>query len=65
MNKTINDDYDGPWKEAIETYFEDCMAFFFPQAYADIDWSRGYRFLDKEFQKIVPEACRLDWPCRW
>lgn len=21
------DDYDGPWKEAIETYFEDCLAF--------------------------------------
>ncbi len=50
------DDYDGPWKEAIETYFEDCLAFFFPQAHLDINWMRGYEFLDKELQQVVPEA---------
>lgn len=50
------DDYDGPWKEAIETYFEDCLAFFFPNAHAGIDWSKGYEFLDKELQQVVPEA---------
>ena len=32
------------------------MAFFFPQAYADIDWSKGYEFLDKELQKVVRDA---------
>jgi len=50
------DDYDGPWKEALETYFEDCLAFFFPQAHAGIDWTRGYEFLDKELQQVAPEA---------
>ena len=29
------------------------MAFFFPQAHAEIDWSRGYEMLDKELQPIV------------
>lgn len=49
-------DYDSPWKEALERYFEDCMALFFPQAHADIDWTRGYEFLDKELQQVVREA---------
>ena len=32
------------------------MAFFFPQIYADLDWSQKYEFLDKELQKILPKA---------
>lgn len=28
----------------------------FPLAYVDIDWTRGFEMLDKELQKIVPEA---------
>ena len=27
-------DYDSPWKEALDVYFEACMAFFLPQAHA-------------------------------
>jgi len=50
------DDYDNPWKEALERYFEQFMAFFFPQAYDDIDWSRGHVFLDKELQQVTPDA---------
>jgi hypothetical protein len=49
-------DYDSPWKEALDRYFEACIAFFFPQAHADIDWSRGYEMLDKELQKVVRQA---------
>ena len=49
-------DYDSPWKEALERYFEAFMAFFFPQAHSDIDWARGYEFLDKELQQVVREA---------
>jgi hypothetical protein len=49
-------DYDSPWKEALDLYFEAFLAFFFPRTHADIDWSRGYEFLDKELQKIVPRA---------
>jgi hypothetical protein len=50
------DEYDSPWKEAIERYFEAFMAFFFPEAHAGIDWSRGYEFLDTELQQVVRDA---------
>ena len=49
-------DFDSPWKEIIERYFPDFMAFFFPQAYTEIDWKRPYTFLDKELQQVVREA---------
>jgi hypothetical protein len=46
-------DYDSPWKTALERYFPEFMAFFFPEAHARIDWSAGYVFLDKELQQVV------------
>ena len=48
--------YDSPWKEALERYFKDFMAFFFPTAHAGIEWTRGYEFLDKELQRVVRDA---------
>jgi hypothetical protein len=51
-------DYDSPWKEALDVYFQPFLALFFPQTNADIDWSRGHEFLDKELQQIVPKAAR-------
>ena len=35
-----NHDYDSPWKEAVEHYFLELMAFYFPLAFAEIDWSK-------------------------
>lgn len=49
-------DYDNPWKDILEAYFEDFIAFFFPHIHADIDWSKGYTFLDKELQQVVQDA---------
>ncbi len=49
-------DFDSPWKEALEFFFEDFIEFFFPQVHADIDWARGVEFLDKELQQLVPES---------
>src|SRR5262249_13707694 len=49
-------DYDSPWKEILDRYFERFLAFLFPQAHADIDWRHGYEMLDKELQKIVRQA---------
>ncbi len=51
-----HDDYDSPWKEAIEVYFEAFLALLFPEVHAGIDWSRGYEFLDKELQQVTREA---------
>ena len=52
----INQAYDSPWKDILETYFREFMAFFFPKIEEDLDWGKGYEFLDKEFQSIVKEA---------
>lgn len=49
-------DFDSPWKEAIDNYFEAFLAFFFPHAHADIDWGRGFEFLDKELQQLAREG---------
>ncbi|MCK4605457.1 MAG: hypothetical protein KAU41_12345 [Deltaproteobacteria bacterium] len=51
-----SDDYDSPWKEIIEVYFNDFMAFFFPDIAEEVDWDRGYTFLDKELQQVVLDA---------
>jgi len=52
----LRSDYDSPWKNALEWYFTDFMAFFFPLAHADIEWQRPFEFLDKELQQIVRDA---------
>lgn len=49
-------DFDNPWKASLEQYFEAFMAFFFPDARADVDWGRGYEFLDKELQAVTRDA---------
>jgi len=51
-----HDDYDSPWKEAIQDSFEAFMAFFFQAAHAEIDWTRAPEFLDKELQQITRDA---------
>src|SRR4051794_26392863 len=52
----IIDEFDSPWKEALQAYLPDFLVFFFADIHADIDWSRGYQSLDKEFQKIARRA---------
>ena len=49
-------DKDSVWKEAIEIYFNDFLEFFFPQIAGDIDFDKGYDFLDKELKRILREA---------
>lgn len=49
-------DFDNPWKASLEKYFEAFMAFFFPEAHADVDWERGYELLDKELQAVTRDA---------
>ena len=50
------DEFDSPWKEALQAYLPDFLAFFFTDIHADVNWSRGYESLDKEFQKIARKA---------
>lgn len=56
MKKPGKADEDSPWKEVLERYFEEFLAFFFPHAHAAIDWAKDHVFLDKELQKVVRDA---------
>ena len=47
---------DTPWKDILEAYFSQFMAFFFPTANIQIDWSKGFEFLDGELQQITKES---------
>ncbi len=49
-------DYDSPWKDVLDLFFDSFMKLFFPFAHAQIDWPRGFEFLDKELQKITKDA---------
>jgi hypothetical protein len=52
----VRADYDGAWKEGVEEYFEAFLKFFFPEIQAEIDWGRGYDFLDQELQQLMRES---------
>ena len=49
-------EFDSPWKDVIERYFQDFIQFFLPQAHGEIDWTRDKEFLDKELQQVVRDA---------
>ncbi|MCP2730982.1 hypothetical protein [Limnofasciculus baicalensis] len=49
-------EYDSPWKEGISVYFREFLRFFYPSIEADIEWERGFEFLDTELQKIKRES---------
>lgn len=49
-------DWDSPWKQILDLYFEDFVACCWPEHYPEIDWAKGYKLLDKELTKIVRNA---------
>jgi len=49
-------DYDSPWKEALEHYFSAFLALLAPRLHAHIDWAHAPEFLDKELQAIARDA---------
>lgn len=52
----VSADQDNLWKEVIDAFLEDFLSFFFPKIHQDIDWSRGYEFLDKELEQLNPDG---------
>ncbi len=58
------DDYDSPWKEAIERCFAEFLAFYFPEVHAQIDWSQSVEFLEQELRSVMqdgePDKCAVD-----
>lgn len=55
-DRSEKDDYDSPWKEAIEEYFQEFMEFYFSEAAAQINWEREYKFRENELQQVVRDA---------
>jgi hypothetical protein len=51
-------DFDSPWKEALELFFEQFLAFYFPKVHQAIDWTRGYQFLEQELRRIIRRSER-------
>nr|VFK33182.1 MAG: hypothetical protein BECKMB1821G_GA0114241_11414 [Candidatus Kentron sp. MB]VFK35846.1 MAG: hypothetical protein BECKMB1821I_GA0114274_11524 [Candidatus Kentron sp. MB]VFK77464.1 MAG: hypothetical protein BECKMB1821H_GA0114242_11434 [Candidatus Kentron sp. MB] len=51
-----HDDYDNPWKEALEAWFPEFMTLFFPVIHREIDWGIPHRFMDKKLQQVVRDA---------
>jgi hypothetical protein len=47
---------DSVWKEILDAYLEEFMAFFFPHIHRDIDWSSGYECLDQELEPILRDG---------
>jgi len=47
---------DEMWKEAIEKFFKEFCFFFFPDFAHNIDFEKGYEFLNDELLKLVPES---------
>ena len=49
-------EFDSPWKDALDLFFEQLLALLFPDLHALIDWSKGYENLDTQLSEIVREA---------
>lgn len=45
-------EFDGPWKDILDIYFEEFIAFCWPSKYHEIDWTKGFKMRDKELTKI-------------
>ena len=56
MSTTPSIDFDGAWKEALGPSVPAFVAFFWPKAYAAIDWSQPPDFLEQELRKISRKA---------
>lgn len=49
-------EFDSPWKDILDIYFEQFMAYCWSERHAEIDWQRGYKSLDKELSKITRDS---------
>ncbi len=49
-------DYDSPWKEALDNYFQPFMQLCFSELAEQIDWSVEPKMLDKELMQIASQS---------
>lgn len=46
---------DSSWRRILEKLLPEFLAFYFREIYQAIDFDKGFEFLDKELQKILPQ----------
>ena len=51
-------DHDRRFKRLLSLFFREFLELFWPQFAAEIDWSRGLEFLDKEIEGVLPKSRR-------
>ena len=51
----LTPDYDTRWKEIITDLFPDFLAYFLPEIFKEVDFSKGFVFLDKELHKLIAD----------
>ena len=57
--RRVHDDFDGAWKNMLsERRFAAFVAFFMPDVYDQIDWSRAVEFLEQELRAITRKSKR-------
>jgi len=56
MTDAGHDDFDNPWKAILEHAFPELLAFYFPAAHAQIDWTHAPEFLNTELRQVVRDA---------
>ena len=44
---------DAAWKEVLTVFFREFIELLFPEIAAEIDWRRGYKFLDTELAQVA------------
>ena len=47
-------DFDSAWKETVEVFLPGPVELSIPAIWGEIDWSRGYEFLDSELRSLFP-----------
>ena len=52
-------DFDGAWKETVEVFLPALLDLILPAVACQIDWSRGFEFLDSELRALFPKASSL------
>ena len=50
------DDYDGPWKLALDEALPECLELLYEELWRIIDWAVGHDSLAGELPKLQPEA---------
>ncbi len=51
-NEDISANTDEAWKDILKVYLKEFLELYWPEAFHNIDWAKGYEFLEQEFIKI-------------